>query len=123
MDYFNYGYVYKIQFPNNKVYIGSSRLPGDRFVAHLQALRNNKHQNIFVQLYYNRYGEEKLIFLVIEKCSPPKMRKREIYWIKKFGKRSVNICNNLYMQKNKKISVLFRENQTLPFSSPKSKRI
>lgn len=47
---------YKITFPNNKCYIGSTINFRKRCWAHQSHVRHNKHANTEVQTIYNKYG-------------------------------------------------------------------
>lgn len=52
---------------NNKIYIGSCiRSFRERFNEHKHYLRNNKHHSIFLQRSWNKYGEDKFEFKIIE---------------------------------------------------------
>lgn len=51
---------------NGKRYIGSSNRICDRWQKHLSDLKNNKHSNSHLQNHYGRYGEDDLLFAVVE---------------------------------------------------------
>jgi hypothetical protein len=51
---------------NGKRYIGSASRICDRWINHKFDLKNNKHHSIHLQNHYNKYGEDDLIFSVIE---------------------------------------------------------
>lgn len=85
--------VYKITCKaNNKFYIGSacatkskknaSKLGfNGRWYGHLYKLRLNKHTNPYLQNCYNLYGEDSLIFEIIEICSIEEAIKKEYDYI------------------------------------------
>ena len=58
-------------------------------------MRNNKHDNQYLQNAWNKYGAESFEFIIIEECSVEDLNEREIYWIKfyKDQKISYNILN------------------------------
>ena len=65
--------IYQIKnILNNHIYIGSSSNLRKRLKAHLHMLRKNKHPNKHLQAAYNKYGEDKLVFNLIEECAPIK---------------------------------------------------
>jgi len=67
---------------NNKLYIGSSVSPTQRWQKeHLPALNNNKHYNRHLQHSWNKYGENNFEFLVLEECDENLLVEREGYWI------------------------------------------
>lgn len=75
--------IYKIEsvLNPNKIYIGSAAYFSNRKSRHLQDLRLNKHPNRKLQNHYNKYGENDLIFSVIEPCFPQFLTIREQYYI------------------------------------------
>lgn len=71
--------IYKIyNTVNKKYYIGSTQ---DSFIArwknHITALRNNSHKNTHLQHAFNKYGEDKFVFTIVELCEPEKCLERE----------------------------------------------
>ena len=74
--------IYKItNLQNNKIYIGKSTAVNYRWKKHLWFLKRNKHVNRHLQSAFNKYGENKFIFEIIEECSLEDLNSREIYWI------------------------------------------
>jgi len=76
--------VYYIKcIENNKLYIGSSNTSiKRRFNEHRYALRKNKHANKHLQNAWNKYGEEKFIFDIIEACkSNQEVLNKEAHYI------------------------------------------
>ena len=75
--------IYKIQSKTNseRIYIGSAVDIKDRWRCHLKDLRNNKHHSPQLQRHFNKYGEEDLIFIVVEPCLPDFLIIREQHYI------------------------------------------
>lgn len=62
--------VYKItNIENGKVYIGSSKNINRRISDHIYLLKKNIHGNTHLQRAWNKYGEDKFEFLVMEMVS------------------------------------------------------
>jgi len=76
-------YSFKSNF-NGKMYIGFSNDVYYRRRKHLEQLRGQRHFNNHLQAHFNKYGEEDLMFDVIEFCPEKNLSKREVYWIDKF---------------------------------------
>lgn len=51
---------------NGKRYVGSSVRICKRWLDHLSPLRLNKHPNKHLQNHYNKYGEDDLVFSILE---------------------------------------------------------
>lgn len=66
---------------NEKTYIGSSVNIDKRFRAHKSKLRTNKHANPHLQSAYNKYGEKKFEYSVVEYCEKEKLIEREQYYL------------------------------------------
>jgi len=59
--------IYKITNKlNGRIYIGSAKLFKVRWNQHSSSLRNQKHQNKFLQADFNKCGEDAFLFEVIE---------------------------------------------------------
>lgn len=78
--------VYSIEnITNNKVYIGSAIDIKSRFRQHKSDLNLNKHTNLLLQRAWNKYGNDKFVFITIEEIQNPKeLIVREQFWINKF---------------------------------------
>lgn len=60
-------FIYKItNLVNDKFYVGSTTNTRERFRTHRNKLRTNKHHTKHLQAAWNKYGEEKFSFAVIE---------------------------------------------------------
>lgn len=66
-----------------KYYIGQSKDVHKRWREHKKKLRTSTHENKFLQRAWNKYGEQMFSFFIIEKSTPSKVYKRELWWIKK----------------------------------------
>lgn len=78
--------IYKIEnIETKKFYIGSSCHLSSRKTGHLCNLRANKHPNPILQANYNKYGEAKLCFSIVEECSKEILIEREQYYIDALG--------------------------------------
>lgn len=64
---------------NKKVYIGSSINIEQRIKKHLWKLKNNKHENVYFQNIYNKYGYDSLKMGVVELCD--NLLEKEQYYI------------------------------------------
>lgn len=65
-----------------KVYVGSSLVSfASRKATHFSTLKNNKHQNKYLQSAYNKYGIESFLFEILEPCNETLCVEREQYWI------------------------------------------
>lgn len=61
------GCVYIIKnIQNGKVYVGSTKNATQRWTAHKNQLRNNRHKNVILQNSWNKHGEDAFVFEVIE---------------------------------------------------------
>lgn len=85
--------VYKIEVENHPdFYIGSANSFNDRKLAHLSCLRRKVHKNTYLQNLYNKYGEQSLLFSIVEECE--NIREREQYYIDTL-KPKINICKKV----------------------------
>jgi len=79
--------VYEIRnCKSNKSYVGSAKDIFTRWCAHMSMLRNNNHENVYLQNAYNKHGEDAFKFIVLEFIPDKKMLvKREQHWINNLG--------------------------------------
>lgn len=69
----------------NQYYIGSTKRSfHSRKTKHLKNLKNNSHQNVYLQEDWNKYGELNFIFEILLSCSPSECDKWEAHYIKYF---------------------------------------
>ena len=57
---------------NNHKYVGSTNNFKRRLTRHRGELRKDKHHSIYLQRAYNKYGEDKFIIYILERCQPIK---------------------------------------------------
>lgn len=53
---------------NNKRYVGSSQNIKRRFSDHRSGLRRGDHRNLILQRAWDKYGEDKFTFVILEEC-------------------------------------------------------
>lgn len=75
--------IYKIQslLEPEKFYIGSSVNVQSRKRQHFSSLKLNKYRNTYMQNYYNKYGKNNFLFLVIEECDKESLIVREQFYL------------------------------------------
>jgi group I intron endonuclease len=74
--------IYKITTThNNKVYIGYSSNIELRFKQHKNCLKNNNHDNMYLQNTYNKYGENIFSFEILEECPYELCIEKEHYYV------------------------------------------
>lgn len=75
--------IYKItNLITKKFYIGSAKNIDKRWKRHIYELINNKHNNIYLQNAWNKYGEEAFKFEILELVKDAKMLyEREQWWL------------------------------------------
>jgi len=67
------GVYFIINSIDNRFYVGSAaRGFRQRFNDHVATLRGNKHKNIILQRFWDKYGEDSLIFVAVECVDSPK---------------------------------------------------
>ena len=92
--------IYKITCTvNNKIYIGQSIDALSRLYAHRSRLKKNKHENTYIQEEFNKYGQDKFIFELIEECKPEELEEKEKYYIKKLQTYKKEIGYNVRLGK------------------------
>lgn len=91
---------------NQKIYIGSSSNIYKRWNNHRWLLKNNKHNNNYLQNAWNKYGEENFKFDIVELCNYGKQFELEQKYLdekKPFAKHDngFNFAENVITQYNK----------------------
>lgn len=66
---------------NGKKYIGQSVDIQSRWVKHKSELKNNSHDNDYLQKSWNKYGEDNFKFYVMEFCDIDRLDELEVYYI------------------------------------------
>ena len=79
----------------NKKYIGQSINIKERWNKHKYSLRNNSHDNDFLQKAWNKHGEDKFKFYILEECDKSKLNEKEIYYIDLYKTLDENYGYNL----------------------------
>lgn len=69
---------------NDKYYIGQAQDINDRWIKHRSRLKNNTHENKYLQNAYNKYGCDNFEYLVIEECDIQDLDEKEIMYIQKY---------------------------------------
>ena len=81
---------------NGKRYVGSAVRLLKRMNGHLNSLRLGVHKNVHLQRAWNRYGDRKFVFQILERCEPENCLIREQAWINEFDssnpRKGYNIC-------------------------------
>lgn len=74
--------IYKIEnLDNHKLYIGQTQDYNSRKNSHLSSLRRGKSANKYLQSSFNKHGEDRFQFSIVEQCPVDKLDERERYWI------------------------------------------
>jgi group I intron endonuclease len=73
-------YIIKTKI-NNRFYIGSAINLYNRMHTHLTHLKQNKHCNLKLQRFVNKYGIENLFFECVELCNKENLIIREQFYI------------------------------------------
>jgi group I intron endonuclease len=87
--------IYKIEnIINNKKYIGSAINIEIRTKRHINDLKNNKHDNIYLQREFNKYKLENFKFECIEICNKKNLKEIEQKYLDNIF--SIKECNLYY---------------------------
>jgi group I intron endonuclease len=105
---------------NNKRYIGSASFLNIRERAHLNKLKNNLHENKYLQRSYNKYGKENFKFEIILYCDKENLifyeqRAINFYTFKKLYNISPTAGNTLgvkYSEESKKRMSIAQRNMS-----------
>ena len=73
--------IYLITGPKDKKYVGSSNNLKQRWRQHKSLLKRNKHLCTPLQNSWNKYGEDKFIFSIIEETTQDLLLEKEQYWL------------------------------------------
>jgi group I intron endonuclease len=87
--------LYKIEnLINGKIYVGQTvRKYNRRMYEHRRKLRNNYHDNSFLQNAWNKYGEKAFKFSIIVECSIDEIDDVEVKWVSFY--KTKNLSYNL----------------------------
>lgn len=92
---------------NHKKYIGQSNDVHYRWKQHRYELNCGTHDNDYLQKSWNKYGEDKFVFYVVEFCEIDELDEREMYYIdfyKTFSNKEKGYNMTSGGQSNKKYS-------------------
>lgn len=77
--------IYKIHCKvDDKVYIGYSSNIKKRFSLHKLKLKNNTHENSYLQNAWNKHGEDAFSFVILEECVLKLCIEKEDYYVKQY---------------------------------------
>ncbi len=93
--------IYKIKSPSGKIYIGQSNHCLYRWKYHYSKLHCKRQRHLYNSLY--KYGFDKHIFEILEKCNLKELNSREIYWIKYYNATDKKVGLNIREGGNGKI--------------------
>ena len=68
---------------SGKVYVGQTVDLDRRKKDHIRALRKGEHHNGYLQRAFDKYGEEKFAFSVLQECAVDELDSVETMWIRK----------------------------------------
>lgn len=99
--------IYKIQSKiDDKYYIGSSININKRWREHKYELKNNKHSNLHLQNFVNKYSLDNLEFTIIEECNIECLLIKEQDYLNALNSNTFNICKSclapMYNRKHSK---------------------
>lgn len=100
----------------NKIYIGQSIDVNKRIRRHKTQLSKGKHENKILQRHYDKYGEDDLVFDVLEYCSIDMLNERERYWIAFFD--SMNREKGFNIESGGNEGKIFSEERRRAISGP-----
>lgn len=80
---------------NHKKYVGQSINVKIRIGKHKSYLKSGKHENIYLQRSYDKYGLNSFNFKLLESCSVEELDEREIYYISFYNTLDYNVGYNL----------------------------
>ena len=118
--------IYKItNLVNNKFYIGSSSYNVyNRINVHKRLLKQNKHENSYLQKSYNKHGLNNFNFEIVELCEPLLCLEREQYYLDFFKCYNRDIGYNINKKSNSRLGcILSQETKDKISNSHKGKII
>jgi len=85
--------IYKIQSTTHpeRIYIGSAVNINRRHNQHLRDLKHNTHHSVKLQRHFNKYGQNDLMFIIIEECPVDILLIKEQYHLN-LNNTYFNIC-------------------------------
>ncbi len=94
---------------NGKVYVGRSVSVLSRLGGHKSKLKENKHANIYLQRAWNKYGEEKFSFELLEEWDIEFLPSMETWWINILNSTNRDSGYNLALPNHKKVGLASEE--------------
>lgn len=92
--------IYQIaNIVNQKIYIGSTLYPYKRRREHFRLLKNNKHENCYLQNEFNKYGIDNFEFFIVEYVCSNKLSTTEQTYLDLLcgnRKKCYNIASNVF---------------------------
>lgn len=80
---------------NDRIYVGSCKNFKSRIKEHVNCLKRNKHNNIYLQNFVNKYGINTLKFNIIEFSEIIDLVRKEQYYLDTLNPQ-FNICKKAY---------------------------
>lgn len=87
------GIYHILNMDNGHFYVGSSKDMRKRGASHLRDLRKGSHHNSHLQRAWNKYGEDRFVFIPIAECKQEKLIEEENRYIQIC--RGWNKCYNM----------------------------
>ncbi len=97
-SYKNKSGVYLLKIKEN-YYVGSSINLIKRLESHKSKLKLLKHENIYIQRCFNKYGKKECFFSILEFCEPDIRLIKEQFWINTLNPK-LNLKPNCLTQQN-----------------------
>ena len=104
---------------DDKKYIGSAKNLKKRWYEHKYTLKNNSHDNSYLQNAWNKYGANNFSFGILEEVEPQKLIEREQYYIDLFNVCNKSIGYNLAPKAGNTLGFKFSEKSKLNMSLQK----
>lgn len=105
---------------NNKIYIGSSSHNiNNRITVHKRFLKQNKHENSYLQASYNKHGKDAFKFEILEFCSKESCIEREQYYLDLYQSYKRDIGYNINEKANSRLGSKYSEESKLKMSLAK----
>ena len=91
-------YIYRIRNKiDDKIYIGSTKVPKKREYQHFYSLKNNNHCNKHLQSAWNKYGESNFVFEILEEVDLKDqyiVEQQYLHKLSPFNEKGYNLCRN-----------------------------
>jgi group I intron endonuclease len=95
---------------NGKIYIGSSSYNiYNRITVHKRFLKQNKHENLYLQASYNKHGKDAFVFEILELCDKSLCIEREQYYLDLYQSYKRHIGYNINEKANSRLGSKYSE--------------